>query len=92
MNANNVDIIHASADIFLTEFQDKVDIIFLDPPFKDKINELLLNIESNKILSENGIIIIHRHKSEKDILPKSFKIIEEKNYGLSKILFLSQLN
>ena len=37
LNANNVDIIHASADIFLTEFQDKVDIIFLDPPFSQNI-------------------------------------------------------
>ena len=79
-------------EVVLLKLDQKFNLIFLDPPFKDKINELLLNIESNKILSENGIIIIHRHKSEKDILPKSFKIIEEKNYGLSKILFLLQLN
>ena len=70
----------------------KFDIIFLDPPYRDKNLTVLLNkIENQKILNENGIIIIHRHKNEKDIIPEHFKIIEEKNYGLSKIIFLSTL-
>ena len=92
---NNYEIIENDIynEILLTELNQTFNLIFLDPPYKDKkINELLLNIEIKKILRRNGIIIIHRHKSEKDILPKNFKIIEEKKYGLSKILFLSQLN
>ena len=48
--------------------------------------------ESENILNKSGIIIIHRHKNEKDIFPQNFKIIEEKKYGISKILFLSSLN
>ena len=42
-----------------------------------------------KILKKNSIIILHRHKKEEDILPKNFKIVEEKKYGISKIIFLS---
>ena len=71
----------------------KFDIVFMDPPYKDKnLNLLLENLNDIKILNENGIIVIHRHKNEQDIIPKNFKVIEEKKYGLSKIIFLSLLN
>jgi 16S rRNA (guanine966-N2)-methyltransferase len=63
-------------------------IIFLDPPYKEKTLENILNlIIKNKILEENGIIIIHRHKKEIDIFPKNFHLIDEKKYGISKIIF-----
>ena len=75
------------------KLDNKFDIIFLDPPYKDKnLKNVLNNIKNEKILNKTGIIIIHRHKNEKDTLPKTFKIIEEKKYGISKILFLSYLN
>ena len=71
----------------------KFDIIFVDPPYKDKsIENILINIKKEKTLNNNGIIIIHRHKNESDIYPKGFKIIEEKKYGISKIIFLTYLN
>ena len=71
----------------------KFDIIFLDPPYKDKyLNELLNKIKNNKLLNKNGVIIIHRHKSEQDLIPSDFKIIEEKKYGISKIIFTTYLN
>ena len=64
------------------------DIIFLDPPYKEKnLNELLVKIFDSKILNSNGIIIIHRHKKEEDKFPKEFQIIEEKTYGISRVLF-----
>ncbi len=71
----------------------KFNVIFLDPPFRDKgFYKILLNIKKFDLLSKNGIIIIHRHKKEKDKFPKNFKIIEEKKYGISKIFFLNYLN
>ena len=71
----------------------KCDIIFLDPPYKDKNLENLINeIDNQKILKKNGIIILHRHKNETDSLPQNFQIIEQKVYGISKIIFLSYLN
>ena len=78
---------------FFTSLEKKFDIIFLDPPYKDKNLSLLLdNIKNNKILNKNGILIIHRHKDEKDLIPDKLKVIEEKKYGLSKIIFLSILD
>ena len=73
-----------------SKLNDKFDIIFLDPPYKDKnINIIFEKINDLKILKKNSIIILHRHNKEEDIFPKNFKIIEEKKYGISKIIFLS---
>jgi 16S rRNA (guanine966-N2)-methyltransferase len=61
--------------------------------YEDKnLTVLLNNIEDKKILNKDGIIIIHRHKNELDVIPKDFNVIEEKYYGLSKIIFLSILD
>tara|TARA_Y100000591_G_C21623158_1_gene588917 strand:+ start:93 stop:653 length:561 start_codon:yes stop_codon:yes gene_type:complete len=68
----------------------RFDIIFLDPPYKDKnLYKLLKKIIEFKILNHKGIIILHRHKNGKDTFPSQFKIIEEKKYGVSKIIFLN---
>ena len=76
--------------INLKNLTEKFNIIFLDPPYKDKnLKNILIDICEKNILEKNGIIIIHRHKNEKDSLPKTLKISEEKKYGLSKILFLT---
>ena len=64
------------------------DVIFLDPPFKDKeINILIDQIKILKIADTNTIIIIHRNKKSEDNIPKFLNVCDEKNYGLSKILF-----
>jgi len=79
-------------DIFsentLKLLNDKFDIIFMDPPYKEKKLSYLLNaITKLKLLNTGGIIIIHRHKKEEDDLPEEFSLILEKNYGISKIIF-----
>ena len=77
---------------FLNKYE-KFDIIFLDPPFRDnKIDELFKKIKEQNLLNTNGIIILHRHKKETDNFPNQFKVIEEKKYGISKILFFCLLN
>ena len=64
------------------------DVIFLDPPFKDKeINILLNQIKILKIADINTIIIIHRNKKSVDNFSNFLNVLDEKNYGLSKILF-----
>ena len=71
----------------------KYDIIFLDPPYKEKdLTNLIDSLLCYKVLSFEGIIIIHRHKDQIDNFPKSFQIIQEKKYGISKIIFGSYFN
>ena len=69
-------------------FKSKFDLIFCDPPFKDtNIEKLIESIFYNNLLKKNGIIILHRRKTSKDKLPDCFKIVEERTYGISKIIF-----
>ena len=69
-------------------FQSKFNLIFCDPPFKDTNIEKLIELISNRdLLDKNGIIIIHRSKATKEKLPDYFKIIDERTYGISKIIF-----
>ena len=91
-NINNYEIlnqdINLKSEIILSKLKQKNDIIFLDPPFKDKnLERILSNINNNKILKKDGIVIIHRHKKENDNYPENFKILEKKIYGISKIIF-----
>ena len=95
-NIKNLNYINQSQvleqDIFgeytLSNLTKKFDIIFLDPPYKEKKLDILFkNIIKYKILKKNGVIIIHRHKKEEDILPDEFNILKEKSYGISKIIF-----
>ena len=66
----------------------RYDFIFLDPPYKERALENILNtIIENKTLKDKGIIIIHRHKKEIDTFPKNFHLIDQKKYGISKIIF-----
>ncbi len=70
----------------------KFNIIFLDPPYKEKkLSTILDHIYKNQILEKDGIIIIHRHKKEDVQFSKNFNILDEKKYGISKII-LGNLN
>ena len=60
--------------------------------FQKNLDELLLKINNLNILKKDSVIILHRHKKEKEIFPSNFKIIEKKQYGISKIVFLTVLN
>jgi len=77
-------------NVFNSELKNigKFDLIFIDPPFKNKeVGNLISKILNLKILKKDGLIILHRHKNDKDILPENFRIIIIKKYGISKIFF-----
>ena len=68
----------------------KFDIIFLDPPYKElRINKLIEKIIQKKILKNDGLIIIHRHKKDKLEISKKLKVLDVRNYGISKVYFLN---
>ena len=66
----------------------KFDLIFCDPPFKDKNIEILIELIFQKnLLEKNGLIIIHRDKNTIDKIPACFNVVDERLYGISKIIF-----
>ena len=69
-------------------FTSKFDLIFCDPPFKDtNIEKLIELVFYKKLLNKNGIIILHRNKVVREKLPNCVEVIEERTYGISKIIF-----
>tara|TARA_Y100001970_G_scaffold271082_1_gene365799 strand:+ start:1730 stop:2296 length:567 start_codon:yes stop_codon:yes gene_type:complete len=87
---NNFKIIKKNSYKFKTSDIDneKIDIIFLDPPYKDtRINELLDILKNSNILNIKSIVILHRNIKTKEKLTDNLVVLKEKNYGLSKIIF-----
>ena len=75
-------------DLDFTKLNQKYDLIFLDPPFKEEnIKFILSKIYNSKILKNNGIIILHRNSKHQEILPSELNILEKKTYGISQIFF-----
>ncbi len=65
----------------------KFDIIFLDPPFKEKnINILINRILEKRLLTNNGLMIIHRHKKDDLKISDKFRVLDTRFYGVSKIM------
>ena len=75
-------------DILIKDMNDKFNIFFLDPPFIDLnyLNNLKI-IKEKKIFCKNHVVIAHREKGSKDKLKDFLEIIENKQYGRSKIFF-----
>ena len=68
---------------------EKLDLIFLDPPYKEEnIKTILENIVKLKLLKESGLVVLHRHKKTKDDFGSKFTIKRSAKYGISKIIFL----
>jgi len=69
-------------------FKSKFDLIYCDPPFKDlNIEKLIQLICNNNVLRKDGIMVLHRNKNTKEKLPDYFKTIDERIYGISKVMF-----
>ena len=67
---------------------EKLDLIFLDPPYKEEnIKIILENVVKLKLLKESGLIVLHRHKKTKDDFGNKFTIKRSVKYGISKIIF-----
>ena len=68
---------------------EKFDLIFLDPPYKEENLKIILeNIVNLNLLKENGLIVLHRHKKTKDNFDNIFSTVRSSKYGISKITFL----
>ncbi len=70
----------------------KIDIIFLDPPYKTNyIEQSIKKIEETNILKENGLIICESDQLDKIIYPKNYEKSKEKKYGDKYIVILKKI-
>ena len=70
----------------------KIDIIFLDPPYKTNyIEESIKLIDSNDLLSDNGIIVCESSDLNKIIYTDNFQVLKEKKYGDKWVVILEKI-
>ena len=78
-----LNIIHIDYKKFLKTTDKKFDVIFLDPPYKEKQLDTSLHIiEERGLLNENGIVICEYEIGEPHT---NLELIKEKSYGPKKI-------
>ena len=87
---NNYKLIEG--DIFdnkiVISIKEKFDLIFADPPYKEKrISHLFSILKQSNILKKNCLIVVHRNKKSDDDSHNNFKVIDIRFYGVSKIIF-----
>ena len=78
-----LNIIHIDYKKFLKTTDKKFDIIFLDPPYKEKqLDTSLRIVEERGLLNKNGIVICEYEIGEPHT---NLELIKEKSYGPKKI-------
>ena len=75
--------------------EEKIDIIYLDPPYKtDYIKQTLENILDYDYINKDTVIIVETDEKERilqDIKNVNVKIIDQRKYGRANIIFLKRL-
>ncbi len=74
---------------------EKFDIIFIDPPYKEDIAvDSIIEIIHESRLKENGIMIIETDEIERDLREinkiENIKIIDQRKYGRASLIFIKE--
>ena len=74
---------------------EKFDIIFIDPPYKEDIAvDSIIDIIHESRLKENGIMIIETDERERDLREinkiENIKIIDQRKYGRARLIFIKE--
>lgn len=89
LKESNARVIHGDYKEILNNYQDKYDVVFLDPPYKMKevykeVPEYLLK---NDRLSENAIVVLE-YEGEIETPKECFSRTKEYHYGRTKVLIM----
>lgn len=68
----------------------KYNLVFIDAPYKKGLSSATLKELSNKgWLAPHALCLVEIEKTESLEVPDGFEFIDERRYGLSKVIFLS---
>ncbi|MBO5120471.1 MAG: 16S rRNA (guanine(966)-N(2))-methyltransferase RsmD [Bacilli bacterium] len=77
---------------YLKEKNIKLDIIFLDPPYKTAFIEKSIElITNNNLLNKDGLIICESDSLDRIVYNENYKIIKDKKYGDKWVVILKQI-
>lgn len=70
----------------------KIDLIFLDPPYKtDFIEQSIKLIDEYNILSDEGLIICENDSLDKIIYPDNYEVVKDRKYGDKWVVILRKI-
>ena len=70
----------------------KVDLIFLDPPYKtDFIEQSIKLIDEYNILSDEGLIICENDSLDKIVYPDDYEVVKDRKYGDKWVVILRKI-
>lgn len=73
----------------LPQSAEKYDIVFMDAPYKKGLSEQALQqLSAKNWLAAGALVIVEVEKSENLNLPEDFEAVDERIYGLAKVIFL----
>lgn len=82
------DVITADAT-HLSQARRKYDLVFMDAPYAKGLTELALEqILEHGWLNERAICIVEVRKDERFPLPEGYELLDERVYGLARVLFI----
>ena len=92
MGIENVKVLNMDYKLALKQINKKLDLIFLDPPYKTSlIEDSLKLIDEYDLLSDDGLIVCESDDVDKIIYSNKYASIKEKRYGDKYIVLLKKV-
>ncbi len=91
LGIENIKVFNLDYKKALNSISEKIDIIFLDPPYKtDYIGKSIELVEKLNLLSDKGIIICESDDLNKIVYSSYYTKVKEKKYGDKYIVLLKK--
>lgn len=88
----NVKVLNMDYKLALKQINKKLDLIFLDPPYKTSlIEDSLKLIDEYDLLRDDGLIVCESDDVDKIIYSNKYESIKEKRYGDKYIVLLKKV-
>lgn len=84
----NFQVLNLSADAAIDKIGQALSLVFLDPPYdlsEQVINKNVLKIVKLDLLIDGAIVVIETNLQTDILLPSSFELLKDKNYGIARI-------
>ena len=82
---SKIKVVRCDATSFKGVLDDKFDVLFMDAPYQKGLSEKAL-IAFAPYLKQGALCLIEVEKNEACLLPECYRLLDERRYGLAKVL------
>lgn len=92
---NKAKVFYGDYKKILDEIEEKIDIIFIDPPYKSDLSiEALKELIDKNLINEDSLIIIETDEIDRDIKElndvRGVIVIDKRKYGRANLIFVKK--